>query len=97
MVTDFNPCLLQTCKGGSNEPPGEISAMKSLKMYSFVILAVLALVIILQNIVEVPVRVLYLTMTAPLAVLLLMTLLVGMGLGMLIAYLVDRRARKRHA
>jgi len=71
--------------------------MKSLKMYSFVILAVLALVIILQNIVEVPVRVLYLTMTAPLAVLLLMTLLVGMGLGMLIAYLVDRRARKRHS
>lgn len=71
--------------------------MKSLKMYSVVILAVLALVIILQNIVEVPVRVLYLTMTAPLAVLLLMTLLVGIVLGMFIAYLVDRRARKRHS
>ena len=71
--------------------------MKNLKLYPFFILAVLAIIIILQNTVEVPVRILYLTMTAPLAALLLMTLLVGMVLGMLIAYLVDRRARKRHS
>lgn len=71
--------------------------MKNLKLYTFIVLAVLALLIILQNTVEVQVRVLYLTMNAPLAALLLMTLLVGLVLGMLIAYLVDRRARKRHS
>lgn len=70
--------------------------MKNLKLYSFFILAVLAILIILQNTVEVPIRILYLTMNAPLATLLLLTLLVGMALGMLIAYLVNRRARKRH-
>ncbi|ABA87819.1 hypothetical protein Pcar_0559 [Syntrophotalea carbinolica DSM 2380] len=71
--------------------------MKNLKLYTFIVLAVLALLIILQNTVEVQVRILYLTMNAPLAALLLMTLLVGLVLGMLIAYLVDRRARKRHS
>ena len=70
--------------------------MKNLKLYSFLILAALAILIILQNTVEVQIRILFLTMSAPLALFLLMTLLTGMVLGMLIAYLIDRRARKHH-
>lgn len=71
--------------------------MKNLRLYGFIVLTVLAILIILQNTVEVQVRVLHLTMSAPLAALLLMTLLVGVVLGLLIAYLLDRRARKRHS
>lgn len=71
--------------------------MKNLKLYGFIVLTVLAVLVILQNTVEVQVRILNLTMSAPLAALLLMTLLVGVVLGLLIAYLIDRRARKRHS
>lgn len=71
--------------------------MKNLKLYTFFILAMLTIFIILQNTTEVPVRILYLSMTAPLAALLLMTLLTGMVLGMLTAYLVDRRTKKRRS
>lgn len=71
--------------------------MKNLKLYSFLILAVLAILIILQNTVEVQIRILFLTMNAPLALFLLITLLLGMVLGILIAYLIDHKARKRPA
>ncbi len=71
--------------------------MKNLKLYSFLILAVLAILIILQNTVEVQIRILFLTMNAPLALFLLITLLLGIVLGILIAYLIDHKARKRPA
>lgn len=71
--------------------------MKNLKLYSFIVLTVLTVLIILQNTVEVEVRILTLAMSAPLAALLLATLLIGIVLGMLIAYMVDRKARKRHS
>jgi uncharacterized integral membrane protein len=75
----------------------ETVSMKNLKLYSFLILAVLAILIILQNTVEVQIRILFLTMNAPLALFLLITLLLGMVLGILIAYLIDHKARKRPA
>jgi uncharacterized integral membrane protein len=71
--------------------------MRNLKLTCFIVLAVLALLVILQNTVTVQVRILTLTMSAPLAFLLFMTLLVGMVLGVLVAYLLDRRAKMRHA
>lgn len=84
-------------KGDHDRRPEEPYSMKNLKLYSFIVLTVLTVLIILQNTVEVEVRILTLAMSAPLAALLLATLLIGIVLGMLIAYMVDRKARKRHS
>lgn len=56
-----------------------------LKLVIGFILVVLSIIVVLQNTTPVDTRILFITMTMPRAVLLFITLLVGIALGILIA------------
>ena len=64
--------------------------MKRFKLISLIVLAVLGLVILLQNTAEVETRILFISFSMPRAFLLLFTLAIGFGLGLLTAHLWPR-------
>ena len=66
--------------------------MKKLKLVSAAILAVLVIILILQNTTEVDTRILFITVTMPRAVLLFITWLIGVAVGLLLA--VTKLARQ---
>ena len=65
---------------------------KKIKLVAAVALALIGLVIILQNTDEVNTRILWITVTMPRAVLLLVSVSIGFGLGFLAARWGPRRA-----
>jgi len=65
--------------------------MKKIKLIGIVVLAVLGLVILLQNTTAVETRILFISFTMPQVFLLLLTLAIGFGLGYLTAHLRPRR------
>lgn len=64
------------------------------KLFAALFLALLATVVLLQNTETVETRFLFLTVSAPLSVLLLATLLVGFALGVILTLLYGRERRK---
>jgi uncharacterized integral membrane protein len=64
------------------------------KLYSALVLALLAVLVILQNTTPVQANFLFWPLTTPLAILLLITLLIGFVLGMVITLLTGRRKEK---
>ncbi|MFP3983582.1 MAG: lipopolysaccharide assembly protein LapA domain-containing protein [Desulfurivibrionaceae bacterium] len=67
-----------------------------LKLVVGLILVVLAIIVVLQNTMSVETKILFITLTMPQALLLFLTLLVGIVLGILIAlhFLGKKRDRK---
>jgi len=66
-----------------------------LKLVALLVLAVLAIVLILQNTQAIATRVLFVTVSMPLAALLALTLLIGFAAGLLVALKVGKgRARR---
>jgi putative membrane protein len=59
--------------------------MKRTKTIAFLVLAVLAVIILLQNTQTMETRILFVTISMPRALLLFVTLMVGFGLGILVA------------
>ena len=62
-----------------------------LKLVALLVLAVLAIVLILQNTQAVATRLLFVTVSMPLAALLALTLLIGFAGGVLVALKVGKR------
>ena len=67
--------------------------MNRVKIVIAVILAVLALIVIAQNSASVDTRLLFMTVTMPRAVLLLVTLVIGFVLGLLFALVVSKKSK----
>ncbi len=65
--------------------------MKRAKVIGALVLAVVAIVVILQNTEPVETRLLFMTVTMPRAVLLMLTTLVGFALGLLVCLIRPRR------
>ncbi len=65
--------------------------MKRTKTIVLVVLAVLAVIIMLQNTQMMETRILFITISMPRALLLFVTLMVGFGLGILVALTSFRR------
>jgi uncharacterized integral membrane protein len=68
-----------------------------LKLVALLVLAVLAIVLILQNTQAVATRLLFVTVSMPLAALLALTLLIGFAGGVLVALKVGNGRVRRHA
>ena len=69
--------------------------MSRLKLVTIVVLAVLAVILVLQNTQPVETRVFFATVTMPRAVLLLVTAVIGFALGVLLSLaVVKRKSRK---
>jgi uncharacterized integral membrane protein len=64
------------------------------KLFSALLLALLATVVLLQNTETVETRFLFLTVSTPLSLLLLATLLIGFALGVILTLLYGRPSRK---
>lgn len=64
------------------------------KLFSALFLALLATVVLLQNTETVETEFLFLTVSAPLSVLLFATLLIGFALGVILTLLYGRESRK---
>ena len=88
--------------GGADRGPGaerkvpqakKTSPMKRIKMFGPVVLAVLGMIVIIQNTEPVETRVLFFTITMPRAVFLLGTTLVGFALGVLVSLYLTRKKR----
>ena len=62
-----------------------------LKLVALLVLAVLAIVLVIQNTQAVATRLLFVTVSMPLAALLALTLLIGLAGGVLIALKVGKR------
>ena len=62
-----------------------------LKLVALLVLAVLAIVLILQNTQAVATRLLFVTVSMPLAALLALTLLIGFAGGVLVALTIGKR------
>lgn len=60
-----------------------------------VVLAVLAIIVVMQNTEDVSTRILFFSVTMPRAVLLFVTLLVGFILGMVVATRLDRETKTK--
>lgn len=67
--------------------------MKTWKIITLVVLAVLALIVVLQNTAAVETHILFFTVIMPRALLLFLTLLVGVILGLLISFYRGRRTK----
>jgi lipopolysaccharide assembly protein A len=65
------------------------------KLIVAVILALLAMIVILQNTIDITTRILFFTVTMPLWILLLGTILVGFALGVIITLLAVREKRRK--
>jgi uncharacterized integral membrane protein len=69
--------------------------MHRFKMISTAVLALLGLIIILQNTEPVETKLLFLTITMPRAILLMGTTLIGFALGVLVSFLFQRKEHHR--
>ena len=65
--------------------------MARVKLALVLVLALVAVILILQNTAPVETRILFATVTMPRAVLLLVTTLIGFALGVIVTFLVGRR------
>ena len=65
--------------------------MKRAKLIAFLVLAVLGIIILLQNTETVETKVLFITMTMPRAVLLFITTMVGFALGVLVSLILSKK------
>lgn len=68
---------------------------KKIQLIGAAILAVLTLIVILQNLEPAPTEILFVTIEMPRALLLGVTLLIGFVVGLLVAARMDRRARSK--
>lgn len=68
--------------------------MGKAKLIAALVLVAVVLIIVLQNTQPVETRVLFMTLTMPRAALLAVTMLIGVGVGMLIALGLSGRRRK---
>lgn len=68
--------------------------MGKAKLIAALVLMAVVLIIVLQNTQPVETRVLFMTLTMPRAALLAVTMLIGVGVGMLIALGLSGRRRK---
>ena len=71
--------------------------MSRVKMISAIVVALLIIIVVLQNTQAVETKLLIITVTMPRAVLLFVTLLVGFVAGLAAASLMTRRATKNDA
>ena len=69
--------------------------MSKLKLLAIVVLAVLAVIVVLQNTQAVETRLLFATVTMPRAVLLLVTAVIGFALGVLVSLTVLKRKAQK--
>jgi uncharacterized integral membrane protein len=67
--------------------------MRNAKLITIIVIAVLVLIVILQNMEPVSTRLLFVTVTMPRAALLFITLVVGFIIGLLVAVLGPRTRR----
>lgn len=67
--------------------------MKNLKIVLVAIVAVLTLVVVLQNTAQVETRLLFVTVTMPRAILLAVTLLIGFVIGLLLGPRLSKKVR----
>ncbi|MGA1844694.1 MAG: lipopolysaccharide assembly protein LapA domain-containing protein [bacterium] len=67
--------------------------MKQAKFIAVLILAVLCLIIVLQNTATVETKILFITITMPRAILLLTTTAIGFALGVLVSLIVCKKQR----
>ncbi len=67
--------------------------MSRIKLISLLVLAVMAILLVLQNTQVVATRLLFVTVTMPLAALLALTLLIGFAAGVLAALKVGRKPK----
>ena len=69
--------------------------MNRFKMICIALLAVLGIIIILQNTAPVETKLLFLTITMPRAILLMGTTLIGFALGVLVSFFFQRKEQSR--
>jgi putative membrane protein len=67
--------------------------MKQAKIIAVLILAILCLIIVLQNTAAVETRILFITITMPRAVLLLTTTAIGFALGVLVSLILCKKQK----
>ena len=67
--------------------------MKNLKIILIVIVAVLTVIVVLQNTAQVETRLLFVTVAMPRAILLAVTLLIGFAIGLLLGPRLVKKAR----
>ncbi|MBC8329648.1 MAG: DUF1049 domain-containing protein [Planctomycetes bacterium] len=60
--------------------------MKKLKLITAAVLAVLVVILVMQNTTAVDTKILFITVTMPRALLLLLTWLIGIAVGLLLAF-----------
>ena len=71
--------------------------MERFKLVSIAVLVGLGIIIILQNTQQVETKILFMAITMPRAVLLMVTTLIGFALGVLVSFLFQRKERKGHS
>jgi len=71
--------------------------MERFKMISIAVLALLGVIIILQNTEPVETKLLFLSITMPRAILLMGTTLIGFALGVLVSFFFKRREGARQS
>jgi uncharacterized integral membrane protein len=69
--------------------------MKQAKFIAVIILALLCLIILLQNTATVETRILFITITMPRAVLLLTTTAIGFALGVLVSLIMCKKQKSQ--
>ena len=69
--------------------------MSKLKLFVSLLLFAVALVVVFQNTQEVETQLLWITVTMPRALLLIVTLFIGLVLGLLLSSRVKRKKKKR--
>lgn len=68
--------------------------MERFKLISIGLLVVLGIIIILQNTQQVETKILFMAITMPRAILLMVTTLIGFALGVLVSFLFQRKEKK---
>jgi uncharacterized integral membrane protein len=71
------------------------TGMNRFKMISITILAILGVIIILQNMETVETQLLFFTIPMPRAVLLMVTTLIGFALGVLVSFFFQRKEQTK--
>ena len=69
--------------------------MERFKLVSIAVLIILGIIIILQNTQPVETKILFMTITMPRAILLLVTTLIGFALGVLVSFFFQRKKDQR--
>jgi uncharacterized integral membrane protein len=68
--------------------------MERFKLISIGVLVVLGIIIILQNTQQVETKILFMAITMPRAILLMVTTLIGFALGVLVSFLFQRKEKR---